>query len=254
MNSRLANTLKKIFRAMGLHVERLSRLNEMTLLGLGQLPITTILDAGANEGQFARYISRFFPRARIHCYEPLPDAFEKLSHWAREQNGRVTCVNAALGDAQGTVTIFKHTDHYYSSSLLVSTDEHTKICELSERQERQSVEVTTLDAQWQGRMDELGSGVLIKLDVQGFEDRVIRGGSQVFSVAAACIVEVGIGELYQNQASFMSVAERLRSHGLFYAGNLKQAQASDGRVVSVDSVFWRPTQMNYPFDDLQPAM
>src|SRR5690606_8797039 len=153
---------------LGLHVERLSRRDEKTLLGLPRLPVTTILDVGANEGQFARYLLEYFPRATVHCYEPLPDAFAKLREWA-QTDGRVSCENVAIGDQEGTAEIFRHIDHYYSSSLLPSTNEHLHICELSERQARQPIRITSLNELWKEKLPELGETVLVKLDVQGYE-------------------------------------------------------------------------------------
>src|SRR2546421_3192061 len=39
---------------------------------------STIIDVGAHYGQFALFASRRYPRARLHCVEPLPEALRKL--------------------------------------------------------------------------------------------------------------------------------------------------------------------------------
>ena len=38
----------------------------------------TIIDAGANVGQFALTAAQRFPMAEIHCFEPVPDVYEIL--------------------------------------------------------------------------------------------------------------------------------------------------------------------------------
>src|SRR2546421_123255 len=40
--------------------------------------IQTVVDIGANEGQFARLAAELFPAARILSFEPLPDVYERL--------------------------------------------------------------------------------------------------------------------------------------------------------------------------------
>jgi hypothetical protein len=85
----------------------------------------------------------------------------------------------------------------------------------------------------------LDSEVLIKVDVQGYEEAVIKGGRHTFERALACIVEVNIDKLYDQQASFDRLVAQLHELGLRYAGNLEQVYADNGRVIYVDAVFRR---------------
>jgi hypothetical protein len=61
---------------MGLDVIRLNKGSHYSLLGLKNLPVRTIIDAGANTGQFARMIEKIFPEANIYCFEPLGEGFQ----------------------------------------------------------------------------------------------------------------------------------------------------------------------------------
>ena len=40
---------------------------------------------------------------------------------------------------------------------------------------------------------------VVKMDVQGYEDKVIRGGQKAFSQAAAVLAELSFTELYEDQ-------------------------------------------------------
>jgi hypothetical protein len=60
-----------------------------------------------------------------------------------------------------------------------------------------------------------------------------------FFEAAASILEVCLDRLYEGQAGFEDLMQRLREHGLAYAGNLDQAHAPDGHVVYLDAVLVR---------------
>lgn len=148
-------------------------------------------------------------------------------------------VNVALGSETGTQTFLRHVEHSQSSSFLTSTPQCHTLYPQTQDQGEVTVEVTTLDAWMSGLREPLQPEILIKLDVQGYEDRVIAGGGQAFGQAAACILEVGLDPLYEGQADFFDLVDRLRHHGLEYAGNLDQAYAPDGHVVYLDAVFLR---------------
>lgn len=59
--------IKKLFNSFGFDIIRLNNSPNHTLLGLKSLPIKMIIDVGANEGQFAKMISKFFPDAMIYA-------------------------------------------------------------------------------------------------------------------------------------------------------------------------------------------
>lgn len=210
------------------------------LLGLRTLPIDTIIDIGANEGQFAKSISKVFPKANIYCFEPLPYPFKKLSKWAENHKG-CKVFNYALGDREGNVELFYHLDHSPSSSLLKSTKVCEKLYPLTKKQTSISVKLTTLDKAMADISEPLIPDVLIKIDVQGYEDRVIRGGTETFSKARACILEIGLDKLYENQAEFKDILYLFNDLGFHYAGNLQQVYGDNGHVIYIDAVFMKQT-------------
>jgi hypothetical protein len=81
--------------------------------------------------------------------------------------------------------------------------------------------------------------VLVKLDVQGYEDRVIKGGCATLARARACIVEANIEALYEGQARFPDLLLAMGELGFRYSGNLDQTYDDDGQVVYFDAVFTR---------------
>ena len=237
----LANNIKKIvkntIRSLGLDVVRRQKNPRETLLGLRELPFQTIVDIGANKGQFAMKISEFFPKAKLYCFEPLPEPFEALSAWSESRKGRVELFNLAIGDKNKEVEIYLHQNHSPSSSLLKSTDLLEDLFPFTKIQNRICVKQTTLDDIFYEKGLKLSHEVLIKVDVQGYEDRVIAGGSKLFANASACIMEVGIDPLYKNQAVFRDLVTMLDKLGYHYAGNLDQTYGNDGHCIFLDAVF-----------------
>jgi FkbM family methyltransferase len=231
--------IKKILNDMGLDIIRLNKSPEYSLIGLRNLQINTIIDVGANIGQFASIIERVFPEATIYSFEPIPLAFDELSKWSKKIGRKVEAFNYALSDTSGEIEMYYHTDHSPSSSLLKTTE----ICEnyypFTKKQESIKVKSITLDKAIEDLNIKIKPELLIKLDVQGYEDRVIKGGEKTFKMAKACILEIGLDNLYADQADFREIIDLLYMLGFKYVGNLSQTYAEDGHVIYIDSVFTR---------------
>lgn len=225
------------FNQIGLDIVRISKSAKQSLLGLTDLPVRTIIDVGANTGQFGRMISKFFPNAHLYCFEPLPVAFRELNNWAASQDGRVKVFNMAIGDNEGMAKMIYHSEHDPSSSFLRTTKTCEKLYPFTQKQIPIQVKLTTIDNVVADLSVPLPSDVLIKLDVQGYEDRVIKGGYETFSMAKACILEVCLDHLYEDQATFKDISSLLYGLGYHYIGNLSQHYADDGHVIYIDAVF-----------------
>ncbi len=82
--------------------------------------------------------------------------------------------------------------------------------------------------------------LLVKIDVQGFEGEVIRGGEAVLGRAKIVIVETTFVELYVGQPLFGTIHEQLSRLGFAFQGNLSQLwNPEDGRILQADSLYAR---------------
>ena len=231
--------IKKIFNFLRMDIVRLNKSPKYSLLGLRNLPINTIIDVGANTGQFAIMIEKVFPKANIYSFEPIPEAFEKLNKLSIEKNGKIKAFNLALGDSTGEIAMIEHTKHTPSSSILKTTEICEKLYPFTQNQKNVKVKITTLDNAINELNLSLTPEILIKLDVQGYENRVIKGGEKIFKISKACILEVCLDKLYESQAEFKEITELIYACGFKYAGNLEQSYANDGHVIYIDAVFLR---------------
>jgi FkbM family methyltransferase len=222
-------------------VRRLEQDSRYTLLGLRNRKVALILDIGANEGQFASWISGIFPEAKVVCFEPVGAPFAKLSAWAMTTGGRVEAVQVALGDIEGEVVLEVHVDHTPSSSMLHRTETSVSLYPHTEQVKRELVRQRRLDdvVEELDLLRAVEGEILVKLDVQGYENRVIRGGEATIRRSRSCIVEVCLESLYDGQVSFRELVDLLDDLGFEYRGNVEQAFGSDDRVVFVDALFER---------------
>ncbi len=201
---------------------------------IGELGLRTVLDIGANTGQFADEIRGAAPGAQIYSFEPLPDCFEKLQT-RFGSDPRFRAFNVALGDAPGDVAMHR-SSHSQSSSLLAMGDLHREAFPFSAGESEVRVRVERLDDL--AAQLTLEKPLLAKLDVQGFEDRVIAGGRSVLARADLIVTEMTVEPLYRSQSLFDDLYRALRELGFEYRGNLGQlTHPVDGRVLQMDALF-----------------
>ncbi len=236
----LRSQIRRLARAAGVELDYVSRHPKETLAGVIHLPIRTVFDVGANVGQFAASISRKFPAATVHSFEPLPEAFAKLREEAARNPGRIVPVNTALGADAGTVSMHSHLDHSPSSSLLAATNLNVSLFPQTKRTSEIDVPITTLDAYVENLSETPAEDWLLKLDVQGYEDRVLAGARDTISRCRACMLEIGLFSLYEGQADFTRLTNLLYESGMYYAGNIQQTAERTGKVVYIDAIFTRP--------------
>jgi FkbM family methyltransferase len=236
----IRGAISVLLRPLGFDLIRLYRLPRTTFMGLSRLPINTIVDVGANRGQFAAEALTFFPRAHVISFEPQPSAFHVLDQLAASRRGQLTSVNLALGDKEGVARMQVHVDWDFSSSLLATTPLAHQLYPYQQQQTTIDIRLTTLDRYFETSPLRLEPDILVKIDAQGYDDRVIRGGRSVFSRARACIVEINLDQLYEQQGSFKEIFALLDEFGFRYVGNLDQTYATDGHVVFIDAVFLHP--------------
>jgi FkbM family methyltransferase len=223
-------------RRLGINYEHYRQLRQPWLLEMG---IKTVLDVGANVGQFAHLAREVFPDARIISFEPLPECFASLQTCLPGQNFQA--FNFALGDENAELD-FHRAHHSPSSSFLRMTESHIEAFPESKGgQESTAVKVQVRKLDEVAGELELKDEILLKLDVQGYEDKVIAGGPETLKRVNAIITETSFRSLYQGQTLFQDVHAALLAAGFVFQGNLNQMLSPvDGRIVSADSIFVRP--------------
>jgi hypothetical protein len=135
--------------------------------------------------------------------------------------------------------MYVHDDHPSSSSLLPSTAEKAALFPDTARQSSVRIKAERLDIFLKDRALDLGSGALMKIDVQGHELAVLEGARDTLKHIHAVIVEVNLDNLYENQSRFEDVFAFMIAAGFSYAGNLDQHYGDDGHVMWIDAVFVR---------------
>jgi len=232
--TRLAEVLENpqlfIVRWQGISIDGFVRLNQPWLTEAG---INTVLDIGANVGQFAKLIHKVLPTAMIYSFEPLGECYEELKKRMQKVDG-FRAFNTALGDANGDLE-FHRNEFSPSSSALPMSDLHIRNYPFTAEEQLIKVRSVKLDDMIEDL--KIVDNLLIKIDVQGFEHKVISGGRNTVRLATILIIETSFQSLYVGQPLFEDVYDLLRED-FRYMGALEQSQSlTDGSVLYEDSIF-----------------
>lgn len=225
---------KRLFRMAGVDIKRLAPFGPYDWLA--EAGIGTVLDIGANVGQFASQIHKALPQALIYSFEPLAECYAQLIENMGHVDG-FRAFNFALGCEDGQTQIY-HNDFSASSSLLPMEELHKGAFPFSVNARPEPIEIRKLD-DLVPQLD-IVDNLLVKIDVQGTEDRVIKGGAATLSRASILVVETSFEPLYEGQPLFAAIFDLLREMDFVYMGPEEVIKdPRSGRVLQSDSIFIR---------------
>ena len=200
--------------------------------------IRTVLDIGANIGQFAAQIHLALPQARLYSFEPLRDCCDQLRA-VMTGVSQFQAFDFALGDTTGRTQIHRSAAPE-SSSLLPMGQVHKSAFPYTAQTHVETIEIRRLDDVAPDLQIE--DNLLIKVDVQGAEDKVIAAGEHTFARATVLIMETTFVPLYEGQVLFDTIYDHLRQMGFTYMGTEHIIRdPRTGRVLQCDSLFLRQT-------------
>jgi FkbM family methyltransferase len=196
--------------------------------------ITTLLDIGANEGQFAAGMRVRGYSGRIVSFEPTRTTFAILkaktasdSRWEARQ----TAIGASDGRAELRITGYSEFNSFLSpTKALVNLDTRAA----SEHVEE--VEVRALDSIF----DQFrGERVFVKSDTQGYEAHVLAGARRSLPHIAGVQLEIGFVEMYAGQSTFIDLLRTMEEAGFALALIEPNHFVPDdpNRLLEVDCVF-----------------
>ncbi len=182
--------------------------SELVLGLLARHAIDLLVDVGANQGQFAQEFRAHGFTGSMCSYEPMEAAFALLNR-AASSDPRWTVTRTALGDKAGEAQMDLAANSV-SSSLLAITAAHIEADSASRTMGHEIVRVTTLDSQLR---DVKGDALWLKLDVQGYEHRVLLGATETLGRTEVVQCEISFRELYAGQTHYLDLLGFLDAAG-----------------------------------------
>ena len=237
----IKRAVKRLFRRIGYEVHRF-RPPVSRLAHVGQIleatRIDLVLDVGANEGQFAQELIELGYRRELISFEQLADPCLHLIANAGSFLQWRVAERMALGNADGEIVI-NVAANSASSSALPMLDEHVRAAPESAIAGMETVPLRRLDSiadQYVPRDRQ----ILLKIDTQGYEGRVLDGASGIMDRITAVQLELSLVPLYAGQSLFHELVEKMRVMGfVLWAVWPVFIDPVSGRTLQLDGIFVR---------------
>jgi FkbM family methyltransferase len=202
--------------------------------------VNLIFDVGANVGQYGVELRREVGyKGRIVSFEPMKNAHAILSRAAAQDGGWEVAPRAAIGAAEGTVTL-NISSNLVSSSVLPLLDSHTSAAPASRYVDTEVVPVTPLDSVAPAYIRD-DSVAFLKIDTQGYESEVLDGAARTLERAVGLQLELSIVPLYAGQKLMPELLSRVGALGFeLWGASCAFADATSGRTLQIDATFFRP--------------
>ena len=195
----------------------------------------TLIDVGANVGQFSLVQRAELPDSQIYAFEPYPAAAARYRD-AFAGDPRVSLQECALGGSSGFSALHV-SGRPDSSSLLPISPAQAEFAPGTEEVAVEPVAVTALDEAMSGVR--LTAPVLLKIDVQGGELDVLRGAAKTLGLVDYVSCELSFVELYLGQPLAHEVIEFMAGAGLRVCAVYHVVCGMDGLAVQADFLFAR---------------
>lgn len=206
---------------------------------LEKLRLQTVLDIGANSGQFATALRKLHYKHTIVSFEPLSACHTMLSSSAAHDSNWIIAPRMALGDAAG-MSVINVAGNSYSSSLLPMLERHREGAPESLYTGTEEVEVVTLDSFLRNVDYNLRRPMAAKLDTQGFEERVLSGASETLASVDLLLLEMSLIPLYDGAPHFSRLYSNLVRAGFTCVSLMPVfVDPTNGEVLQVDGCFVR---------------
>jgi FkbM family methyltransferase len=200
--------------------------------------IDMIYDIGANTGQFSNMIFKLGYNGKIVSFEPLSTAHKALKKKSHKFSNWIIAEQCAIGEEDGEIEI-NISKNSISSSALKILDEHVSAAPDSEYIGSEKVKVYKLDNIGK-KYSEGAKNIFIKIDTQGFEEKILNGAADFLKKAKGLLVETSLVPLYEGQALFPQIFERITKLGFeLYGVQPAFINKETGRMLQIDAIFFR---------------
>lgn len=225
------NAFKAFFTWKKFSISAFKIVKRLTSAGVAPM---SVIDVGANTGQFSMAASKEFRHADIYPIEPDPRTATRLRH-NLEPRLAANIIRKAVGERDGTITFNVNADSQVSSILPLG-DDRQRAFPKSVVMQQISVPLATLDSLF-GNIP-LAEPILLKIDVQGYEDQVISGAVSFLASVRWVVMEVSFARLYEGEQDFVAIIELMASHGFRFVRPLNFHQAGKNLdIIEMDALF-----------------
>jgi FkbM family methyltransferase len=233
---------KRIFQNFGILIRKYNPATSEELRRIKLLEhykIDLVFDIGANKGQYATGIMDAGYKNQIVSFEPLSSAHSIIDSLSGNYGNWTIAQRCAIGSNREEIEI-NISANSVSSTLLNMLDTHLEGAPESRIIGKERVQVFPLDE----IAKEYTSGnknIFLKIDVQGFEQEVLKGAQTMLEKAKGVEMEISLVPLYQDQNWLLSeILDYMTKRGFTLVSIVPAfTDHKTGKVLQCNGIFFR---------------
>lgn len=216
----ISDIVRRFARSMGYEVIPTWRLDSWSLEKhlttlFHDLKVDCVFDVGANRGQYRNFLRNHIGyKGPIHSFEPIPELVVELEQ-AAKVDPNWTIHGYALGTESKTLEFNVMRSNDFSSFLQPNQTAPREFHSKNVPDRHISVPVKTLSEILPSIQT---NRPYLKLDTQGFDLEVVRGGASVMELFVALQIESSVIPLYEGMPTFSETIQTLEKLGFAISG------------------------------------
>ena len=226
-----------------------------------------IFDIGANKGQSINRFNKVFKNSIFFCFEPTKRLFELLKTKFLK-NEKINIYNFGISNKKEKIKFF---DYKYSPiNSFVPVDKETKFYKSRKKILNSSDDEDFIDSYHVevNSLDEISKDLnvndidILKIDTQGFEDKVLEGCSNLLENKKIKVIELELilGFGYQKNLSFFDLEKTLSKYdykliAINHCGNILSFSNYQTDLIYVsDEVYQKIKMLHYKNEAIENVM
>ena len=235
---KIINSITSVFGYKFKKTRWLYEKNLNLIKSLNSNNINSIIDVGANNGQFAEEIFKNGFNGYVLSFEPLKIEHSNLLDKKikmKKYNWEIA-ERCGLGASEKKLEI-NISGMRQSSSILNISEIHTSLYPKSANIDKEKISIFPLD-NFYNKITNMKKNILVKIDTQGYELEILKGAKKTLDYINAIYVEVSLVELYKNQPLFDEILGYVKKAG-FSVWSVDQAVGNKetGQTYQLDILF-----------------
>ena len=163
--------------------------------------IKVVYDVGSNNGDYSLLFNEIFPKSKIFSFEPNPKLYEQsLKKLSKYKNTKV--IKKAVGNSNKNI-LFKIDKNSSLTSSLAIHNKRSRTYRIKKflygntYEDKINIKLIKLDT----FIKKKGVPNLVKIDVEGFEEEVLKGISKNLKKIEIIMIEFHFDKLYKNYST-----------------------------------------------------
>jgi len=168
-----------------------------------------IFDVGAHKGESVEFFKNIYPESQIYSFEPNKDNFRILKDKSYIYDKSCYPINKAVAEKSGHMNYYNQDVSHIGSLLKVNVKSKDSVgyAEKAKNQKEKVAVVSIDDFLIEHKIEKID---LLKIDVQGYEEKVLKGSKKSLCKINCLIVEISFYDFYEHNSSLYEIEKMLK--------------------------------------------